>query len=223
MGRPAYQRARQPEQKAERRAQLLDAARALLGATDESPTQLSLTELAREAGMAKSNTYRYFESREALLLALLLDEWELWVASVLEGLPRVGPGDEPLARFLVHTVAARPILCRLNAVMAAVLEHNVSVETITAFKLGGAALTGRLCEALAAARPEHSLQQYLELSSFVVPMLAGLWPLAHPAPAVEEARQHPELSRFRHDLEAEMTRFTLLLLRGLGPAPGANP
>lgn len=218
MARQAYQRARQPEQKAEREAQLLEAARRLLGRTDQAPTLLSLTELSREAGMAKSNTYRYFESREALLLALLLDEWEAWMADALGRLDAVGPGDDALAAHLVGTAAARPIMCRLNAVMAAVLEHNVSVETITAFKLKGLALSDGLARELAARRPEHSLAQYQELGSFLVPMMAGLWPLAHPSEAVREARSHPALGAFRHDFEADLTRFVTLLLRGLGPA-----
>ena len=66
-----FQRARRPEQKEERRLRLLTVARAALvsGVAIEG---LSLSSIARDAGMAKANTYRYFESREALLR----DVWE---------------------------------------------------------------------------------------------------------------------------------------------------
>jgi len=68
-----FQRARQPEQREERRAHLLTTARAMLeGGVDLRA--LTLNALAREAGMAKSNVYRYFETREALLLELLWAE-----------------------------------------------------------------------------------------------------------------------------------------------------
>ncbi len=72
-----FVRARQPEQKEERRRNLIATARAML---DERMRldELSLNELARRAGMTKSNVYRYFESREAVLLALLEDEWRSW-------------------------------------------------------------------------------------------------------------------------------------------------
>ncbi|HHH28079.1 MAG TPA: TetR family transcriptional regulator [Polyangiaceae bacterium] len=41
---------------------------------------LSLNELAKRAGMAKPNIYRYLESRQAVLLALLDDRTARWVA-----------------------------------------------------------------------------------------------------------------------------------------------
>ncbi len=72
-----YLRARNPEQKEERRQHLLDVARALIDAESDLKL-LSLNEIARSAKMAKANIYRYFESREALLLELLWDEWQDW-------------------------------------------------------------------------------------------------------------------------------------------------
>jgi hypothetical protein len=44
--------------------------------------ELGLNELARQTGMAKSNVYRYFESREALLLDLLWEEWTSWFLGI---------------------------------------------------------------------------------------------------------------------------------------------
>ena len=69
----AYQRARSPEQKAERTEQILSAAEAMLAEGQDS-SALSLNVLAKRAGMAKSNIYRYFESREALLDELSVHE-----------------------------------------------------------------------------------------------------------------------------------------------------
>ena len=71
-----FQRARSEEQRAERRRAILDTAAAMLA---EMPVaQVSLNELSRRVGLAKSNVLRYFESREAVLLELLdaaLQEW----------------------------------------------------------------------------------------------------------------------------------------------------
>src|ERR1700733_7845369 len=64
-----FQRARNAEQREARRRAILDTAAAMLA---EMPVaQVSLNELSRRAGLAKSNVLRYFESREAVLLALL--------------------------------------------------------------------------------------------------------------------------------------------------------
>ena len=59
-----FTRARQPEQIEARKAQLLASARANSWRSDLNA--LTLSALARTAGMSKSNVYRYFESREAL-------------------------------------------------------------------------------------------------------------------------------------------------------------
>ena len=64
---PSFQRARDPEQKEQRRQDLLAAARRLIVA--HGVAAVGLSDIAREVGLAKSNLYRYFASREEILLA----------------------------------------------------------------------------------------------------------------------------------------------------------
>ena len=136
-----YRRARSPDQKAERAELLVHAARALLDA-GTPPAALSLTELAARAGMAKSNIYRYFDSREAILLAILADDALAWVDAIVGRLVEVDPGAPAPARLTLlldvtlDETLARPRLCELLSVLPSVLEHNVGLETVVAFKLG---------------------------------------------------------------------------------------
>ena len=45
--------------------------------------EVTLNELSRRAGLAKSNVLRYFESREAVLLELLDSAWRTgWCSSI---------------------------------------------------------------------------------------------------------------------------------------------
>ena len=61
-----FQRARSDEQRALRSQAILDTAAAML---HEMPVaDISLNELSRRVGLAKSNVLRYFDSREAVLL-----------------------------------------------------------------------------------------------------------------------------------------------------------
>ncbi len=62
------------------RTRILDAARARL--TDEGPAQLSLRAVARDVGMVSSATYRYFPSRDDLLTALLVQDYNELGAAV---------------------------------------------------------------------------------------------------------------------------------------------
>ena len=64
-----FQRARNEEQREIRRRAILDTAAAMLD--EMSVAEVSLNELSRRVGLAKSNVLRYFESREAVLLDLL--------------------------------------------------------------------------------------------------------------------------------------------------------
>src|SRR6266487_3522129 len=73
-----FQRARSEEQREARRQAILGAAAAMLA---EMPVaEVTLNELSRRAGLAKSNVLRYFESREAVLLELLDSAWQDWLA-----------------------------------------------------------------------------------------------------------------------------------------------
>ncbi|ROP64831.1 TetR family transcriptional regulator [Curtobacterium sp. PhB130] len=56
------------------RGRILAAARARL--TDEGPAQLSLRAVARDVGMVSSALYRYFPSRDDLLTALLVQDYD---------------------------------------------------------------------------------------------------------------------------------------------------
>src|ERR1700754_5318237 len=88
-----FQRARSDEQRALRSQAILDTAAAMLR---EMPSaDLSLNELSRRVGLAKSNVLRYFDSREAVLLELLDTRIREWLAHLTEEAP---PGGARTAR-----------------------------------------------------------------------------------------------------------------------------
>jgi len=225
-----FQRARSPEQKEERKTLLLEAARELLRES-RTEQELSLNELAKRAGMAKSNVYRYFESREAILLELLRQEWSHWffeLKATVEGL-RLPPRErkpgrqrardfsrvDKLMQSLAATMAERPLLGRLCSILSSVLEQNVSAETVRAFKFDSLGFVKMLAEYLHDAAPELSAAQYEELFHTGFAALVGLWAFAHPAPAVAAILDDPRLAPFRHDFPRDFARHLSLLARGL--------
>ena len=128
-----FQRARTEEQREIRRRAILDTAAAML---EEMPVaEVSLNELSRRAGLAKSALLRYFESREAVLLELLDYFLQNWLAELSEeltaGIDAGLPAEQrarQLAEVLSNSLAARPVLCDLFAAQGSVLEHNVTLE-----------------------------------------------------------------------------------------------
>ena len=123
-----FQRARKPEEQQVRREAILAAAAELFDA--EGPQGAGLNAIAAKAGFTKSNLYRYFESREDVLLSLFLDEIEKFVVEIEERLGALDGGIKKIARVSAQTFEEHPRLGALISILTTVLEQNVSEETV---------------------------------------------------------------------------------------------
>lgn len=216
-----YLRARSAEQKEERRTHLLATARNLL---QESPTVLDLgiNELARQAQMTKSNVYRYFESSEAVLMALLVEEFGGWHAELSAMLAQGGQADatvEHIARAFSSTVAARPLLCRLTSILPSILERNVSLERMVEFKGNLLAVRQQTAQNFHARLPSMSVQSFETVVKHALPLIIGLWPLSNPAEVAAQVIAQPGLESLRYDFEQDLEHALLALMRGLASTP----
>lgn len=97
--RTARERAR-----AELTAEITDAARRQLA--DVGPTDLSLRAIARELGMVSSAIYRYFDSRDALLTALIVEAYDS-IGEAVQMAESAVDRDDHLGRWMAATRAAR--------------------------------------------------------------------------------------------------------------------
>ena len=134
-----FQRARSDQQRAERSRAILSTAGSMLA--EMSVADVSLNELSRRVGLAKSNVLRYFESREAVLLNLLNAASKDWLNDLSRVLPEgvdasanLGVRTEQVAALIATSVAQRPILCDLLSAQSSVLERNISTESVVTFK-----------------------------------------------------------------------------------------
>ena len=216
-----FQRARSEQQREARRRAILDAAAAMLA---EMPVaQVTLNELSRRVGLAKSNVLRYFESREAVLLELLDSAWQEWLAQLESDLPAmVDAGDPPAARgdqlaaALASSLAARPVLCDLLSAQAAVLERNVSTEVALSYKraaLADVTRLGRLIRRCLAELGEHDAER---LAAGTVLVAGALWAHAQPSAAALAAYEaDPALAVLRVDFAATLREVAEVLIAGL--------
>ena len=213
-----FQRARSEEQRAVRRRAILDTAAAML---DEMPVaEVSLNELSRRVGLAKSNVLRYFESREAVLLELLDDFLASWLAELAEELaagieahapPEVRAGQ--LAEVLSQSLADRVVLCDLFGAQGGVLEHNVSVEVVKRHKRSSLAKLTAMSELVRRHLPE--LGEGAQLFCLISLVSAGaLSSYVPPPPSVLAAyADEPDLAVLHLELrEGLRITFTSALL-----------
>ena len=220
-----FQRARSEEQRAVRRRAILDTARAML---EEMPVAaLSLNELSRRVGLAKSNVLRYFESREAVLLELLDDAWREWLDSLTDALPTsdsdppVAERTERLAAILTQTLADRPMLCELGSASAAVLEHNVSAAVAARFKHAALADTVALAQLVRRVVPELTEAAAQRFAAATVLVTGSLWAYSRPSPAMLAAYEaDPALAAMRLDFGDTVRDLLATLLAGLLARPG---
>lgn len=215
-----FQRARSEEQREIRRRAILDAAAAMLA---EMPVaEVSLNELSRRAGLAKSNVLRYFDSREAVLLELLNSAWLQWLGQLDEALAGLDAGaptakrGDGLAAALSGSLASRPVLCDLLSAQAAVLERNVSPLVAAAFKrtaMANVAALGRLIQACVGELGEHDS---FRLAGATVLVAGAVWPSAQPSAAMLAAYQaDPELAAMRLDFATTVREVLEVLISGL--------
>lgn len=210
-----FQRARRPEQKAQRRNAILTAAADLLeeGGLDA----VTLSAVAKRVGLAKSNLYRYFESRESILLELLAEDMSCWLHELEIALkPLAGSDDSTkVGAAIAKTLAAQPRLCRLTAVVTTVLEQNVSLEAAAHYKRRVLTLANRTAKAVHSALPGLRRDSLAELNRYLLGLIAGLWPIANPAPVVCELLEQPEFKSFVVAFEETLGGAITALLIGL--------
>jgi AcrR family transcriptional regulator len=168
-----------------------------------------LNELARRADVAKANVYRYFETREALLLALLWEEWQRWFDALRAEWPedeRAPPSLDAVASRLARSLARETLLCELTAALPTVLEQNLGEPAIRDFKHASLAFFGTIARFLAERAPVLSEAVYAEILHDAAHAIMGLYPPLHPPPSVARALEDPALGFFRRDFAVELER-----------------
>src|SRR5579859_5770428 len=215
-----FQRARNEEQRETRRQAILGAATAMLA---EMPVaDVTLNELSRRAGLAKSNVLRYFESREAVLLELLDCAWQDWLLQLAPDLKDTDPATTAAARCdllavaVAKSLAARPVLCDLLSAQAAVLERNVSPQVAARYKRASIAGIEALGALMLACVPELGEQDAIKLAGATVLTTGALWPHTHPSAAMLAAYDaDQELAAMRLDYTATMREVLEVMSAGL--------
>ena len=211
-------RARSAGDKALRRASLLEAARALLARTDW--TELRIADVAGRAGIAKASVFRYFATKEELVLAVYLVELGHVFAKLEVALSPDRPQPpEEIARSVARMLAAHPLFVRLSSSVHAALARNISIDSARGFKL---ALLAQLRGAAALLEPRlPSLPPggVLRLLVRFHATMIGLWQLADPPPSVAAALAGGGLDLFRIDFALEIEEIFVGLLKTMEVRP----
>jgi AcrR family transcriptional regulator len=221
----AFQRARRPEQKLQRRDAILGAARDL--ALRDGVRNVSLADIAAQVGIHKSALLRYFETREQIFLELTAEAWRDWARALHAGLDAASPfSAAPAPAALVADVFARafadrPLFCDLIAHTPLNLERNVSPEAVRHYKLTSLGMVDEAAALVARVLPALTLAEAREFVATLASLAGSLWQIANPAPALAELyASDPALAQACVDLAPRLRRTAEILLAGLKAADG---
>ncbi|SOH94563.1 transcriptional regulator, TetR family [Monaibacterium marinum] len=208
----SFQRARSPEHKELRRRMILDAAARVLDRDGFNET--SLNSIAQEAGVVKSGLYRYFESREEILIELMLSDMQDMCDAFAQDVTEQLDVDR-LAQITADCFVDRPRLCLLISRMASTLEYNITCETIRGFKRKMNECTDSVAASMNRAIPHWSLDDCHNALRMQYVLVSGLFPMTCPPAHVKRVLDEPEFCSMSQEFEPAVRYATQAMFRGV--------
>ncbi|GAB3031290.1 TetR family transcriptional regulator [Mycobacterium bourgelatii] len=217
MAQLTFRRARTEENKRQRAAALMEAARSL--ALETGVASVTLTAVASRAGIHYSAVRRYFTSHKEVLLHLAAEGWVRWSKTVCESLSEPGPmSQRRVAAALADGLAADPLFCDLLANLHLHLEHEVDVDRVLEVKRTSTAAVIALADAIENALPELGRSGAFDILLAAFSLAATLWQIANPPERLNDAyAEEPEVvpPGWNRDFASSLTRLLTATCSGL--------
>ncbi len=193
------QRANNPEQKALRRQQILQATKNRFD--DCSYEEVNLNHIAADVGITKAALYRYFRNKETLFLALFVESLEALISSSNEEIKL-----NSLSDMICTVLINNPTFCKLSAILHTILERNLTLEEATEFKLKLLELMGQFSSQIQSypQAPRLSQKAAMTLLMQIQQALIGVWHMTHPTGAIAEVLETPPLDVFKRSFEESL-------------------
>jgi AcrR family transcriptional regulator len=176
---------------AARRSAILTSAREMLA--EKNVADISLRELSGRIGLAKSNVLRYFDSREAIFLEVLDEEFLAWLTDLETRLGRSRArkpnyaNEIRVAAAVADSLADRQLLCELIGSMAGVLERNISFEFARDFKARAMERIAELGQLVGRQLPWLPQEFTDFFAEAALTLAAGMYPFSVPTEPVRAA------------------------------------
>ncbi len=181
-----YQRARSPQQKAERMTAIMDAAESLF--RDLPYHEINMGMIAKELGWSRSNLYKYAATQEEVFLSLQSRANAIYASELMEALSDSPMDSAEFARIWARVTARNSDFLRYQDILIAIIESNASLEKLVEFKRMFVKITDPVVELLkrqvGCEKPE-AYDLYLRL----VYQAPGLYNHFHCAERTAEAMQ----------------------------------
>ena len=127
-----YIRARSPEQKRERMDAIMAAADELF--CEHPYHQITMGTIAEQLGWSRSNLYKYAATQEEIFLDLHSATNRAWLEDLAMALGAVPLPPAEFARTWAQITDEHAMFLRYQEILISIIESNVTLERLTAFK-----------------------------------------------------------------------------------------
>lgn len=173
-----FKRARSLEQIELREQDIANAAAVLFDAGGYE--NVNYTDIAKAAGITRPTIYKYFATKDEILLRLLASEvieWASWLEERLPELLKCSMHD--VAVIFTKSIATRSRLFRLYSIVYTVLEKNSSVTRLTEYKRTIILQQQRMYRLLRTLFPRSSAHECYVLLNSLLSFAIGLYPMCN--------------------------------------------
>lgn len=138
---------------------------------------ITIKDIAEETSFTRTSIYNYFETKEEIFLAILQEEYELWV----KDLDELTVGHESMARdeiakALAESIDKRGLLLKLLSMNLYDMEENSRMERLVEFKQAYGAsvkavdrMVGKFCPEMTDRKRQNFLYSFF-------PFIYGIYP-----------------------------------------------
>ncbi|MDO3412453.1 TetR/AcrR family transcriptional regulator [Saccharibacillus sp. CPCC 101409] len=201
-----FERVRTDEQRRIRVQQIKDAAIKLFDAGQFH--EIDLTQIARETSFTRGNLYKYISSKEEIYLLVIEDELNDYVNDLKKTIVSDFTRDtDGFAKEWAQATNRHPRMLKLLAMLATIIERNVSLEKLVHFKRQLPLYLSEMKEVVKVAFPawsEATLNQFVQLQTHYA---SGLFPTVTPSPLQREAHIQAGIQLDFPDFATGFTEF----------------
>ena len=208
-------RATRPEQKKLREEQILNAAKKLFLRGDYESAGLNA--IAREAGVTKSNVYRYFSSREEIFLRIFSAASVDWALGLVETLKKVRSkaSADKVAEAWTKETMKHTLFHDLAPVTTISLEKNSSEEHLKDFFTQSLAVFSGVAAQLSRIYPNIALQELSQLTVHLYMLATSLWTASRPGKTERKVLKDPAFAMLSIDFESSLKTGIANLIKGI--------
>ena len=206
-----YIRARSPEHKQERMAAIMQAADELFAGRPYH--QITMGTIAEHLGWSRSNLYKYAATQEEIFLELHAQKNRAWLEDLSANLKDAPLSSAEFARIWAETTGRHAAFLRYQGILVSIIESNVTLERLTAFKRGFTDMVKPVATVLSrqcGIEEPAALDLYLRL----LYQAPGLWDHFHFSETTKQAMRAAGIPETQGTFEAAYADFVRLCIEG---------